>query len=85
MDSTINEAGAVVAQEKNMDNRRADDSRINEIHQWVKKLDGTIHGNGNDGMKTTQGKHGVHIKIQWWWLAVISVCLLGAAVRVVAS
>ena len=54
-----------------MENRRKDDDRITEIRDLIKDdikpqlttIHDTIHGNGNKGLKTIVGEHGVYIKV----------------------
>ena len=46
-----------------MENRRKEDPRLETMEAMLKDLHDAYFGNGNDGMKTTLGKHGVYIKV----------------------
>ena len=48
-----------------MENRRADDGRIGDIHKWVKGLDKTIHGNGELGLKTKVALNSQSVNRLW--------------------
>jgi len=69
-----------------MENRRADDTRIESILKSVEKTEvkvdkihDSIHGNGSEGLKTKVGKLGIQVKLLYGFFILAIGCAIKKA------